>query len=117
MKTTQLIPLLLVAMLISASTANAGEILGHSVQASQHGSKALAHSAAGAAKLTIGVVAVPLIAVGEVGKAFGDSGDAMWDYANTPLPISNETVTAGPAPSVPSEKETTLKSSTLERGE
>ncbi len=100
-------------LLMTAQPAIAQGSLGHSIQASKHGSQAGAHSAVGAAKLTSGIVAVPLIAIGEVGKAVGSTGEAMWDEANEPLPIASETVTAGPPPSVPSDKPVIENSSTL----
>lgn len=107
MEAHKYIALLLGTLFITAQPAFAGESLGHSVQGSKHASQAVGHSAVGASKLTSGIVAVPLMAVGEVGKAVGSAGEEMWDAANTPLPISDETVTAGPPPSVPSDETVT----------
>lgn len=103
MGTYRYVLLLSAALLLTTQPAFALDSVGHSVQGSKQGSQAVGHSAAGAAKLTSGIVAVPLMAVGEVGKAAGASGKEMWDEANSPLPISDETVTAGPPPSVPSD--------------
>lgn len=93
--------IVLAIIFVTAQPALAGDSMGHSAQGSKHASQAVGHSAAGASKLTSGIVAVPLMAVGEVGKGLGSVGDSMWDEANTPLPISEEAVTAGPPPSVP----------------
>jgi hypothetical protein len=107
MKSQKYVFMLLATFLVTAQPAFAGESLGHSIQGSKHASKAMAHSAIGAAKLTSGVVAVPLMGIGEVGKAVGDSGKAMWDSANTPLPISDETITAGLPPFLKQDKKVT----------
>ncbi|GJL80090.1 MAG: hypothetical protein NPINA01_30790 [Nitrospinaceae bacterium] len=117
MQTHKFISLLLAGLLLTTQSAFAGHSLEHSVQGSKHASQAVAHSVVGAAKLSSGIVAVPLMAVGEVGKAAGSVGDEMWDAANTPLPISDETVTAGPPPSVPSDETVKVDLSVSAQGE
>ena len=117
MKAQKYVFMLLAAFLLTAQPAFAGESLGHSIQGSKHASKAMAHSAIGAAKLTSGIVAVPLMGIGEVGKAVGDSGKALWDSANTPLPISDETVTAGLPPFIMHDKNITAEPTPELKGE
>lgn len=76
----------------------------HVSQAVVHSTQAVGHSVAGGATLVSGVVAVPLIAVGASGQASQQTGEALWDIANQPigtaLPVSDETITAGPSPSL-----------------
>jgi len=78
------------------------EAIGHSVQAA-------GHSVVGSAKLVSGTIAVPLIVIGGVGKVSQSAGEELWDIANqpigTPLPISEETVSAGPAPNIAIKKD------------
>jgi len=77
--------------------------------ASQHFSNALANSLEAIAqgtvagfKLVSGAVAVPLMISGEIGRVSGQAGDELWQEANTPigtpLVITNDVITAGPAP-------------------
>lgn len=101
MKTHTLILPALAVLLLTVQPATAQGSLKHSARATTHGSQAAAHSAAGAAKLATGVAAIPLIAAGEVGQAAGASGKAMWEGSHQPLPISDETITAGPPPALP----------------
>ncbi len=80
----------------------------HSAAASKEAAKIAGHSARAAGHVIVGgaqaasaSAAVPLMASGAVGKASGQSGKAMMDEAigdGAPLPISDETVTAGPPP-------------------
>lgn len=71
----------------------------HSGQAIIHSANAFGHSIEGGAKLVSGVVAIPLVAAGAVGELSGEVGNALWETANAPLPISDEVVTVGPPPS------------------
>lgn len=75
-------------------------------------SKATGDSAVASAKLTaagvkavVGVVALPVIAVGSTAESAGhvtsESGQAVWAAANAPLEVSPETVVAQPVPAVP----------------
>ena len=74
----------------------------HSVAASEHSIQAVGHSIAGSTKLASGVAAVPLTGIGAIGQVSSDAGNALWDIANSevnePLPITEETFTAGPNP-------------------
>ena len=88
---------------VAAQPAQAQGSVQHSGQALVHSTKALGHSVAGGAKLASGVVAVPLIAIGASGQVSQQAGEDLWAIAHepigTPLPVSDETVTAGPPPS------------------
>ena len=77
--------------------------------ASQHFSNALANSLEAIAqgtvaglKLVSGAIAVPLMISGEIGRVSGQAGDELWQEANTPigspLVITDDVITAGPAP-------------------
>lgn len=92
----------ILATVLSAAPAMAGEAFHHSTQASRHSAEAIAHSVVAGAKVAAGAVSVPLRVVGAVGEASGHAGDELWKAANapagTPLPIAEETVTAGPSP-------------------
>lgn len=81
------------------SPAGAQSSIQHSGQAVIHSANAFGHSVQGGAKLVSGVVAIPLIAAGAVGELSGEVGNALWETANAPLPISDEVVTVGPPPS------------------
>ncbi|WP_455201066.1 hypothetical protein [Kaarinaea lacus] len=74
----------------------------HSGKALENGVNSIGHSVAAGGKLVSGTIAIPLKAAGEVGKASGQAGKEMWDNATgtsgDPLPITDETVTAGPPP-------------------
>lgn len=83
---------------VIAAPALAGGSAQHFSNAVNHSAQAAAHSTAAGVKLVSGAVAVPLMITGEIGKASGQLGEAMWDEANTELPITDETITAGPAP-------------------
>lgn len=76
----------------------AGGSAQHFSDALNHSAQAMAHSTAAGIKVVSGVVALPLMMGGEIGKVSGDIGEALWDEANTPLPIGEDIVTAGPAP-------------------
>jgi len=68
-------------------------------KASEHSVQALGHGLAAGGQLVSGVVAIPLKVVGAVGEVSGNAGDALWDISTGELPITDETVTAGPSPS------------------
>lgn len=73
----------------------------HSVQAVAESGQAVGHSVVGAGKVASAAVAVPLLAVEQVGAASGAVGDVLWDAASdepAALPVSPDTVTAGPLP-------------------
>ena len=98
MKTANLV----LAVVISSFTVSApvyaggsaehfSESLGHSVQA-------IGHSTVAGFKLVSGSVAIPLVIVGEIGKASGEAGEALWEEANTSLPLTEKVLTVGPSP-------------------
>lgn len=93
---------MIAGLLMAGQTAMAEGSVSHSAQALNHSVQASAHSVGAAAKLTSAAVAMPLVAVGAVGHVSGEAGKALLDEANsdfdTPLTVSDETVTAGPAP-------------------
>ena len=102
-KTKTLITTSVLLAAIAAQPAHAQGSTQHASQAVVHSTQAIGHSVAGGAKLASGVVAVPLIAVGASGQVSQQAGQELWDIANepigTPLPVTEETVTAGPSPS------------------
>jgi len=68
----------------------------------KHSGKAVKHGAVASGQLVSGAVAVPLVVVGELGKATGKAGEALMDIATDkePLEISDVNVTAEPTPAV-----------------
>ena len=74
----------------------------HSARALDHSGQAIGHLAVGTVKATASVVAVPLAASGAVGQASGRAAAGLSELANAPigepLPIADETLTAGPSP-------------------
>ncbi len=76
----------------------AGGSAQHFSNALNHSAQALVHSAAASIKLVSGVVAIPLMISGEIGKASGEIGETFWEEANKPLPITEEMITVGPTP-------------------
>ena len=98
---------LIIGLIAAGPQANAAGSGQHSAQASTNAAQASAHMAAasghaivGVTKLASGAVAVPLMISGAVGKASGKAGEVLWNGAEIgkPLKVSDETVTAGPAP-------------------
>ena len=85
-----------------AQETHAGQAVKHTGAASSHASRSAAHSIAASGQVVSGVIAVPLMSAGVVGAASAQAGEALWDGATAPahgpLEISDETVTAGPAP-------------------
>ena len=102
MKTQIKIGALLLTSLLAPQLVFAQGSVQHSGKALEHGVNSLGHSVAGGGKLVSGAVAIPLVAAGSVGRASGQAGKEMWDHANAPigepLPITDDTVTAGPPP-------------------
>ena len=74
----------------------------HLSQASAHSVQAIAQTSVAGVKIVSGVVAVPLMLVGEVGNASGQAGHALWDSANQPigepLAITDEIITSTVSP-------------------
>ena len=71
----------------------------------KHSVKAVGHSVAAGGKLVSGVVAAPLMIVGGVGQASMAAGQALWQTADGPLPVTEESFTAGPNPGQAMKKE------------
>ncbi|MBI3562756.1 MAG: mechanosensitive ion channel protein MscS [Gammaproteobacteria bacterium] len=67
-----------------------------------HSAQGLGESVVGVVQVSSAVVAIPLKFVGAIGHASGKGGDALLNFANDdsgkPLPVAEETVTAGPTP-------------------
>jgi hypothetical protein len=86
----------------SALPASAGGAAEHFSESLAHSAQAVGHSAAAGFKVVFAAAAVPLIVVGEIGKASGEIGEELWEEANRPigepLEITEEVVIAGPAP-------------------
>jgi hypothetical protein len=85
-------------LLLLSGMAHANGSLQHFSNAVDHSAQAVAHSSAAGIKLVSGAVAIPLMIGGEIGKASGDIGEALWDDANTPLLITDDVMTIGPSP-------------------
>ncbi|WP_140985744.1 hypothetical protein [Asticcacaulis tiandongensis] len=85
-------------VLAQGSFENASNASGNSAEAS-------AELALSGVQVALGVVAVPIVIVGAgldlSGDAASATGGALWDAANAPLEVSQETVIAQPAPNVP----------------
>lgn len=88
----------LVLFMCLSTPAFAGGISQHFSHSLDHSVRAIGHSTATGFKLVSGIVSIPLMIAGEIGKASGDVGDALWEEANKPLPITDEIITAGPTP-------------------
>ncbi len=90
---------------LAAANANAQDSLGNASKASGDSVVAVAELAESGVKVVAGAVALPFVAIGTVAESAGgavrDSGEGLWDAANSPLDVSPETVTAQPAPEVP----------------
>ncbi len=90
---------ILSVLLIMSSAVFANGSLQHFSQAVDHSAQAVGHSTAAGMKLVSGAVAVPLMIGGEIGKASGEIGEALWEESNAPFPISEDVLTVGPRPS------------------
>lgn len=91
------------ALFFAPLQANAQGSVNHSAQASEHSAQATGHVIVGGVKGVASVAAVPLVVSGAIGHSADQAGQAMADFADMPigkpLPITEKTVTAGPAPS------------------
>lgn len=85
MKSTILSLLLAIPLTLTSSMASAAGPFQHSLKASQHTAQAIAQTSIAGVKVVTGVVALPLMAVGEVGQLSGKAGGALWDSANEPI--------------------------------
>jgi hypothetical protein len=84
--------------LASAMPASAGGAAEHFSESVAHSAQAVGHSAAAGFKVVFAAAAVPLMVVGEIGKASGQIGEELWEEANRPLEVTEEVVVAGPTP-------------------
>ena len=102
MKATKHLIALTALLALSSQSAFAQGSARHFSQAVDHSVKAVGHSVVAGTKLSAGVIAVPLTVSATAGQASNQAAAELWDYAEmpigTPLPITDETVTAGPSP-------------------
>ena len=102
MKIYLTIGLLTLMSLLSAQSALAQGSTQHSGKALHNGVNSLGNSVAAGGKLVSGTIAIPLTAAGAVGNVSGQAGKEMWGNATgtigDSLPITEDTVTAGPPP-------------------
>jgi|GEM_PF-3769790 len=102
LKSSILIGLLHVSggVMAEGSVQHFGQSTQHVAQSATHSAKAVGNSAVGVTKLVSGVVAIPFKGLGAVGSLSETVGDFLWENAsgNGKLEVSEETVTAGPAP-------------------
>ncbi|WP_455222526.1 hypothetical protein [Kaarinaea lacus] len=102
MKTQITLGALIFSSFLTVQPVQAQGSVQHSGKALEHGANSVGHSVVGGSKLVAGTVAIPLAAAGSVGRASGKVGKDMWDHATAPigepLPITEDTVTAGPSP-------------------
>lgn len=101
-KTMMTISAILGLVVCMSGQAMAAGSMQHASQALAHSGQAVGESVVAGAQLTSAAVAVPLIAVGSVGKVSGDIGHGLLKASEgeigDPLPVTDETVTAGPTP-------------------
>jgi hypothetical protein len=87
-------------VMAEGSVQHFGQSTQHVGQSAKHSAQAVGNTAVGVTKLVSGVVAIPFKGVGAVGSLSETVGDFLWDNASgdVALEVSEETVTAGPAP-------------------
>ena len=102
LKSSILIGLLQVSggVMAEGSVQHFGQSAEHIGQSAIHSAEAFGNTIVGSTKLVSGVLAVPFKGLGVIGSLSDTVGDFLWDSAsaNESLEISEETVTAGPAP-------------------
>ena len=102
------VPALVAALTVSGvtfaegSVQHFGQSVTHISQSATHSSKAVGDVLLGTTKLVSGVAAVPFKGIGAAAEVSNTIGDFLWETAtgdvNNELEVSDETVTAGPAP-------------------
>jgi len=99
MKSKKLILALVISLSSTISYANSGASKNMSA-ASKHSVLATTHGIKASGQVASGVVAVPLVFVGQVGAASLATGESLMNYAvgTEPLTVSEITITADPAP-------------------
>lgn len=108
---TLLLSTITIASLVSLPASADSDALHHSGQASKHTSLAIGHGAVSGTKVASAVVAAPIVLVGGLSVVAGSGAMAVGDsivsggnsiatltHKNTPLEITNITITADPAP-------------------
>jgi len=89
-------------MCVASSTVFAGGSAEASAQALNNSIQAIGYSVEAGLKLASGAAAIPLMAVGEIGKVSGEIGHDLWEEANSPpvgaLPVTDEIITVAPDP-------------------
>jgi len=88
--------------LMLGNAALAADSIGNIAASVKHSGKAIKHGAIASGQLVSGAVAVPLVVVGELGKASGKAGETLMDVATDkqPLEVSDANITAEPTPAV-----------------
>ena len=99
-KTMKLLkPLFLLSILITSSQVFADGASENISNASKHSVLALTHGVKGSVKVVSGVVAIPLIIVGNIGPVSQSAGTALMTNATgKPLKVSDVIITAAPSP-------------------
>lgn len=86
------------------SATQVGQSASYLGQSAAHSAKATGNALVGSAQVVAGVAAIPFKAGGVVGDASKAAGNLLWNVAtgtqSQPLDVSEETVTAGPAPTL-----------------
>lgn len=79
-----------------------GESAQHLKNSTQHSAGSVGHTLVGSGKLVSAAVAVPFKVIGKTAAASEAIGDLLWDSATggPALEVSDNTITAGPAPTV-----------------
>ena len=98
MKTSHLVSAVVIGSFTLSAPVFAGGSAEHFSESLGHSVQAVGHSTVAGFKLVSGSVAIPLVIVGEIGKASGEAGEALWEEANTPLPLTEQVLTVGPSP-------------------
>ncbi len=98
---------LTILLFFSAAAVQAQESLQHASDASGESVVAPGRLSEAGVKVVGGSIATPLIVVGSVavvgGSAIAGAGSDMWQSANAPLEVSQETLVGQPVPQVPYE--------------
>lgn len=89
-------------MMATSSSVFAADSVGNAGASLNHSGKAIKHAAIASGQVVSGAAAVPLIVVGEVGKASGKAGEALMNVAtdSEPLEVTDMNLTAEAAPAV-----------------
>jgi len=95
-----------IASALPAGETESGKAVRHSGKASTQASQAVGHGATASGQVVSGAASVPLAGSGAVSGAAGaastSAAEALSESANTvpgqPLPVAEETITAGPPP-------------------